>query len=211
MMSTFLLIFVKGLIIGLAIAAPVGPIGVLCIQRSLQEGFKLGFISGLGAATADAIYGMIAVFGLTAISSVLISQQYWIRLIGGLFLIYLSVKLFLPKALNRESQNNTDKSLQHAYSTTVFLTLTNPMTIFSFMAIFAGIGLGSQHNDYWHAIFLVLGIFIGSTLWWLLLSGGVAYILHHRITEKSMKIINWISGGIMFLFGLSALILVFKG
>lgn len=201
-------LFLKGLIIGLAIAAPVGPIGVLCIQRSLRDGFQVGFITGMGAATADGLYGLIAAFGLTALSSLLISQQFWIRLVGGLFLVYLGIKLILSKPKAQQAKNNSEKSLWYSYATTVFLTITNPMTILSFMAIFAGLGLGSQHNDYLHALLLVVGIFIGSLLWWFLLSGGVAYVLHHRIKQESMKIINWISGGILLVFGLWAVKIV---
>lgn len=201
-------LFIKGLIIGLAIAAPVGPIGILCIQRSLRYGFRIGFMTGMGAATADGLYGLVAAFGLTAISTILMSHQFWIRIVGGLFLIYLGIKLFLTKPSKEQTKNNSDHSAWHSYATTIFLTLTNPMTILSFMAIFAGLGLGSQHNDYAGAMLLVFGIFIGSLLWWIFLSGGVAYVLHHRITSASMKIINRISGSILLLFGLWALKIV---
>lgn len=132
----------KGLIIGFAIAAPVGPIGILCIQRSLHNGFKIGLMTGLGAAFADGTYGLIAGFGLTAFSSVLISYQFWIRLLGGLFLVYLGIKLFLMPA-KEKSANNPDKSIWHAFGSTYFLTLTNPATILLFVAVFAGLGLGT--------------------------------------------------------------------
>ena len=200
-----LALFLKGLVIGFAIAAPVGPIGVLCIQRSLHDGFKIGLMTGIGAALADGTYGLIAAFGLTAISSMLVAHQFWIRIIGGLFLLYLGVKIFLTPPRERSAVGNSDRSPWHACATTYFLTITNPMTILSFVAIFAGLGLGSTSVDYTGAVLLVIGITLGSAIWWLLLSGGVAYILHKRVNPFLMKIINWISGSIILIFGLIAL------
>lgn len=199
--------FLKGLIIGFAIAAPVGPIGILCIQRSLHDGFKVGLMTGLGAALADGTYGLIAGFGLTAISSLLVAQQFWVRIIGGVFLLYLGIKILLTPPRNKSASSKSDRSPWHACATTYFLTLTNPMTILSFVAIIAGLGLGSTVTDYTHAILLVIGITLGSAIWWLLLSGGVAYILHKRISPSFMRIINWISGGIILMFGLVAILL----
>lgn len=199
-----LTLFIKGLIIGFAIAAPVGPIGVLCIQRSLHDGFKIGLMTGLGAAFADGSYGLIAGFGLTALSSFLVTQQYWIRLVGGLFLLYLGVKLFLTPPQQR-LEGSEDKSGIHAFGTTYLLTLTNPATILSFIAIFAGLGLNTTSTDYIHAIILVLGITLGSAVWWLLLSCGVAFILHHRLSPAVMRRINKFSGMIILAFAVFAL------
>lgn len=201
-----LVFFIKGLIIGFAIAAPVGPIGVLCIQRSLHDGFKIGFVTGIGAAIADGVYGLIAGFGLTAISSFLVTQQYWIRLIGGLFLLYLGVKPFMAPPGNKSSGKN-DRSPWHAFITTFFLTLTNPATILSFVAVFAGLGLVAESTNYLDALSLVSGITLGSACWWLLLSGGVAYILHHRLSPALLRGINHFSCIIMFVFGLYALLM----
>lgn len=198
-------LFIKGLIIGFAIAAPVGPIGVLCIKHSLHDGFKSGLITGLGAASADGIYGLIAGFGLTAISSLLITHQFWIKLIGGLFLLYLGLKLLLKPYQESAALPNSDKKLLHIYGKTFFLTLTNPMTILSFTAIFAGLGLGSTHSNYTQAILLISGIILGSALWWVMLSSSVALILHHRVNSKILKIINKISGLIILIFGIFAL------
>ena len=202
------LLLLKGLIIGFAIAAPVGPIGILCIQRSLHDGFKIGLMTGMGAALADGTYGLIAGFGLTAISSILVNHQLWIRIIGGLFLIYLGIKTLLTPPRDRSTERNSDKSPWHAFATTYILTLTNPMTILSFVAIFAGLGLGAAETNYINAIFLVVGITLGSAIWWLLLSGGVAYILHKRVTSSSMRIINWMSGSVLIIFGLIALSII---
>lgn len=200
-----LALFFKGLLIGCAIAAPVGPIGILCIQRSLHNGFKVGLMTGLGAALADGTYGLIAGFGLTAISSLLIAHQFWIRLLGGLFLLYLGLKLIFTPPQSSTSTGKSDRSPWHACGTTYLLTLTNPATILSFVAVFAGLGLGTTDPDFSEALILVTGIILGSALWWLLLSGGVAFVLHKRISPAFMKKINWLSGAIILAFGLYAL------
>lgn len=199
-------LLIKGLIIGFAIAAPVGPIGVLCIQRSLHDGFRIGLMTGLGAALADGTYGLIAGFGLTALSSLLVTHQFWIRVVGGLFLLYLGIKLFLT--IPREkSAGNSDKSSWHALFTTYFLTITNPATILSFIAVFAGLGLGTINPSYADAIILILGITVGSAIWWMILSSGVAFILHHRLSATMMQRINRLSGVIIFSFGVFALLM----
>ncbi|OFX32959.1 MAG: lysine transporter LysE, partial [Armatimonadetes bacterium RBG_16_67_12] len=137
----------RGLLIGFSIAAPVGPIGVLCIRRTLAHGRTAGFVSGLGAATADALYGGVAGFGLTAVSGVLVDQQVWLRLVGVAFLIYLGIRTFLARPSDRAAAAAAS-GLISAYGSTLILTLTNPMTILSFAAIFAGLGLGQASVSY---------------------------------------------------------------
>ncbi|HEY9599382.1 MAG TPA: LysE family transporter, partial [Cyanophyceae cyanobacterium] len=161
--------FVKGLIIGFSIAAPVGPIGVLCIYRTLTQGCVSGLVSGLGAATADAIYGSIAGLGLTFLSGVLIHQQRWLQFFGGAFLCYLGIKTWVSLPAQQAAPAK-GKSLIRAYTSTFFLTLTNPMTILSFTAIFAGLGLVSDRSNSISAMVWVAGVFTGSAFWWLLLS-----------------------------------------
>lgn len=199
-------LFLKAIVIGFAISAPVGPIGLLCIQRSLRDGFKIGLITGLGAATADSIYGFIAAFGLTATSSFLAHYQWWIHFLGSLFLLLLGLRLLIKKHHYVHKKNREDNSPWHAYGTTIILTLMNPLTIFSFIAIFAGLRLGTQHRDYLHATLLVSGIFLGSTCWWVFLSSLVAKVLHHRIKQHSMLTIDRISGGMIAAFGVIALL-----
>ena len=194
----------RGLIIGFSIAAPVGPIGVLCIRRTLAEGRASGLVSGLGAATADAIYGCIAGFGLTFISSILISQRAWLCLMGGAFLCYLGLKTFLARPAE-EAASAKGKGLVGAYASTFFLTLTNPMTILSFAAIFAGLGVASASGNYLSAGVLVLGVFIGSALWWLILSGGVG-VFRPKFSPHRLRWVNRISGIIIMVLGLLALL-----
>ncbi len=200
-----LMIFLEGLIIGFAISAPVGPIALLCVQRTLKDGFKVGFASGLGAATADNFYGLVAAFGLTAIYSLLIAFQYWIRIVGGLCLIYFGLKLCCTKFLEKDSKPRHVESLWHAYITTFILTITNPITLLSLIAVFSALGLGGRNMGYFNALFLVLGICTGSTSWWLLLTSGVSFFIKDHISVRAMKILNWISGGVMLAFSIYAL------
>jgi len=199
----------RGLIIGFSIAAPVGPIGVLCIRRTLAEGRLSGFITGLGAATADAIYGAIAAFGLTFISNILIHQQGGIRLIGGVFLCYLGIKTFLASPLPQQNASIKKVTLPSNYASTFFLTLTNPLTILFFTAVFAGLGAGSSKGNFFSAGTLVLGVFFGSTLWWLFLSNA-AGILREKLNVTGLRWVNRISGIVITLFGIVALLSLIK-
>jgi len=178
----------RGIIIGFSIATPVGPIGILCIRRTLAEGRTSGLVSGLGAATADAIYGCIAGFGLTLISDFLISQQVWLRLVGGGFLCFLGLRTFLSKPAEQAALIK-GKGLVGSYASTFFLTITNPMTILSFAAIFAGLGVGGTSVSYVSAALLVLGVFTGSALWWFVLS-GVANVFRAEFSRGKLKWIN---------------------
>ena len=196
-------LFLRGLLIGFSIAAPVGPIGVLVIRRTLAEGRLAGLVTGLGAATADALYGCVAGFGLTFVTSLLVGQQLWVRLIGGLFLCYLGARSFMAAPAERAA-SAAGTSLLGAYGATLLLTLTNPATILSFVAVFAGLGLAASSGDYSAASLLVLGVFAGSALWWLLLTGGVG-LLRLRLTPGALRWINRVSGAILVLFGVLAL------
>lgn len=199
--------FVRGLIIGLSVAATVGPMSVLCIQRTLARGYLYGLISGLGVATADGMYGAIAGFGLTAIVSFLISLQVWIRLIGGLFLIYLGLRGMLSRPAERAAVVAKANNFLGAYASTFLLTLTNPLTILSFAAIFAGVGVGvgGASNGYLAATLVVVGVFLGSTLWWCFLTGGMS-LLRGKFTARWLLWIHRISGGIIALLGVVAMV-----
>lgn len=196
MPSNFL---IKGFAIGFAIAAPVGPIGVLCIRRSLAGGRWLGLATGLGAATADASYGAIAGFGLTAISAFLVNQRLWLNLIGGIFLCFLGVQTFLSKPAKASSDIEV-VPLVPAYVSTLLLTLTNPMTILSFIAVFAGLGLATAAN-YFAASLLVIGVFAGSAFWWTILSTAVGGF-RSRVSDLWMQIVNRLSGCLILGFGI---------
>ncbi len=200
--------FMKGAIIGLSIAVPVGPIGILCIRRTLVQGRLIGFLSGLGAATADAFYGAVAGFGLTFLSNLLVGQQTGLRLIGGGFLCFIGVRTFLSKPAEQGAsvEGNTRWG---AYVSTFILTLTNPVTILFFAAVFAGLGVGDGSKHYFSAGILVLGVFIGSASWWLFLSGFTGW-LRGMFNFKRMQWLNRISGLMIIGFGLAAFLSLFK-
>jgi threonine/homoserine/homoserine lactone efflux protein len=195
----------KGTVLGFSIAAPVGPIGLLCIRRTLAQGTLAGFTSGLGAAAADLAYGFVAAFGLTAVSGLLVSHSTWIRIIGGLFLCYLGVSTFRSTPAT-DAPDAPRRNLFLSFGSTFLLTLTNPMTILSFLAMFAGLGLASSAaSNYRDGACLVAGVFLGSALWWLLLS-GITGMVRHRFTSGAMRWVNRLSGLLIFSFGLAALL-----
>jgi threonine/homoserine/homoserine lactone efflux protein len=217
-------LFLRGFILGFSIAAPVGPIGVLCIRRTLAGGRLSGFLSGLGAATADAFYGAVAAFGLTAVSNLLVAQQVWLRLLGGGFLFYLGARTFFARTVEKPpvAENisaarlpvcgrDGKNSLLGDYLSTFGLTLTNPLTILSFAAVFAGLGLGSTGTgSALSAVLMVAGVFLGSAAWWLALSSGVG-LLRARFTAREagdgfMVWVNRLSGGVIIIFGLLAIV-----
>jgi threonine/homoserine/homoserine lactone efflux protein len=196
--------FLKGLVIGFSIAAPVGPIGILCIRLALTQGQLTAIVAGLGAATADALYGGLAGFGLVVVSNVLADQQVWLHFIGALFLCYLGVTTFLAKPAEK-TDLTTRGGLIFVYGSTLFLTITNPITIISFAAVFAGLGLGEAAAGGTHtpAAALVGGIFLGSAVWWLLL-GSVVGMFKKMVDVHVLRWINRISGAILMGFGLLA-------
>jgi threonine/homoserine/homoserine lactone efflux protein len=191
------------MIIGISTAAPVGPIGVLCIRRTLGKGRSVGFASGLGAAAGDPMYGCIAGLGLTFVSGFLVDQQGWIRLAGGLFLCYLGIGSSFAEPAERAEPDEGSR-LVGAHGSTFLLTLTNPMTILSFAAVQAGLGLLEAGRDYLAAMLVVFGVFVGSLLWWFALS-GVASLFRERFDVRAFSWVNRISGVIIAAFGLTAL------
>jgi threonine/homoserine/homoserine lactone efflux protein len=201
MSASFLL---KGMVIGFSIAAPVGPIGVLCIRRTLHDGRIAGLVSGLGAATADALYGCIAGFGLTWVSTVLIGQREVLGLAGGLFLLFLGVRTFLARPAETAADHE-GPGLLNAYGSTLVLTLTNPLTILSFTGVFAGLGLAATDGAPGSALWLILGVFVGSTLWWCALSAGVG-LVRERLQGGALLWVNRLSGSVIAGFGINQLV-----
>ena len=197
--SSSLGLIIKGLVLGFSIAAPVGPIGVLCIRRTLANGFRSGLVSGLGAATADAIYGTIAAAGLTLVADFLVRQQLWLGLLGGGLLVYLGIKtLWTPpqpdgNVLGKDSAGGN-------YFSTLLLTLSNPMTIFMFAAIFGGMSVQTGTVYRFNAFLLVLGVFSGSALWWLSLSAAVS-LLREKVNARLMVWVNRLAGAVITGFG----------
>jgi threonine/homoserine/homoserine lactone efflux protein len=195
-------ILLKGIFIGFAMAVPVGPIGIMCIRKTLTEGRLRGLIIGLGAATADLLYGCAAAFGLTAVSNILASQQFWIRLVGGTLLLFLGVRTFRAQPADPKLRIHST-GMVASYLYTVFLTLTNPLTIFAFIAVFATLGLVNGLN-YFSASVLVAGVFIGSCLWFLLLSSGVR-LFREKLNHDGLRWVNRIAGILIIVSGVIAI------
>ena len=197
-------IFLQSIFIGLTLAAPVGPIGVLTIRRTLAYGRWTGFVSGLGTATADAVYGFIGTLGITALSGLLIRNQSILAIGGGLFLCYLGVQTLRASPTTHAAQARTMGGLLGIYLSAFLLTLTNPMTILAFGAILASLMPHSATSGTNTAIMVVLGVFIGSTLWWFLLSTFAA-LFRHRLNTHAQWI-NRISGVVIIIFGVLSLV-----
>lgn len=195
----------KGIAIGLSISAPVGPMGLLCIRRTLAAGRTCGIVSGLGVATADGFYSSVAAFGLAAVSNVLLSWRIPLRLAGGMVLCALGVRIFLEKtAVERREPDTSAARLLTAYSSMLVLALSNPIGIVFFTAVFAGWGLADTGGDYAGALLLVGGVFLGSLLWWITLSTGV-HFLGGRLSPAVLRNINRLSGFLITVFGMLVL------
>jgi threonine/homoserine/homoserine lactone efflux protein len=189
----------RGLAVGLIIAAPVGPVNVLCIQRTIQKGWKSGVLSGFGSAVADTLYGAIAAFGITLVIQFLIREEFWIRTIGGILLMGIGIVYYCkpPRPLEAGRENSSAHS---DFISTLLLTLTNPTTVLSFLAVLATLGLGRQ-RPLWETSFLVGGIFCGSMAWWIILASGVN-LLRSRINDRGMRWMNRVAGIAIGGFGL---------
>lgn len=197
----------NGLLLGFSIAAPVGPIGILCLRKTLTQGRSFGFVAGLGAASADAIYGSAAALGLTIISQFLIKYASWVQLVGALFLLFLAYRTFSSPVMHTEDSDISRTDYLRTFVTTFFLTLTNPLTILSFIGIFAGMNLASGSVS---SVYLIVGVFLGSAAWWLLLSTVVG-LLRKMIGSKTMKFINLFSSLILLSFGIYSMYSAYEG
>ncbi|MFD2169592.1 LysE family translocator [Tumebacillus lipolyticus] len=200
-----MIFFLKGVLIGFSVAAPVGAIGLLCIQRTLVQSRLSGFLTGLGAAFANAIYGVIAgIFGAGLITQFLVSQERLVHLISGVFLIYMGVKMIRSVPPDREV-DPTSKGLLANFLSSFFLLITNPSTILFFLAVFGTVGVPTASNQVFGASVTICGIFMGSVLWWLTLV-TVTHLLKNRINRKVLSAINKIAGLIIVGFGVTSCI-----
>jgi putative LysE/RhtB family amino acid efflux pump len=195
-------LFARMFVIGIVVAAPVGAMGVLCIQRVLAHGWRAGMATGAGIATADAGYAALAAFGVTAVSQWMVDYQAPFRIVGGLGLIWLGWRAIRTPPAHTAAVAIDSPRLGVLYSSAVGLTLTNPMTIMAFAAIFAGAGLVAQAGA-GSALVVTLGVAIGSLSWWLALSTGV-WAVRHAVSDRAMVIVNRISGGVLVAFGILA-------
>ena len=198
-------LFLKGFVIGMIIAVPVGPIGLLCVNRTLSRGPLYGLVSGLGVATADAVSGGVVALGLTFVSSFLIAKMIWLRLIGGIFLCYLGFKIFATEPKPQSMIDKENKNLLAAYASTFLLTFSNPLTLLSFVAIYAGGGVEDLSAHRLLASVLTVGIFCGSASWWVVLSGGMP-VVRVMFTHDGLRWVHRVSGAIIAGFGVIILL-----
>ncbi len=200
------MLFLKGLIMGVIIALPFGPVGLLCLQRSIYGGVLVGLLSGVGAALADAFYGGMAAFGVRFLSNYLTSHHFILQTVGGIFLLIMGVKMYLDTSAPKPVQASYHK-LAGALASIFALALTNPMTVVAFLAIFAGFGLGAADKSTPHGLAVVGGVFTGSMVWWVLIALGGNH-LRDRITHR-MRALKKASGVVISLFGVWAIVEAF--
>jgi threonine/homoserine/homoserine lactone efflux protein len=195
----YLTLLEKGFGIGLLVAAIVGPIAILCIRSTLTHGQAIGLAIGLGASLADALFGLVAALGLSFVADFMIGHQYLLRFLGGSFLLYLGIKTFFEEPAQQAAVIHS-KGLLSTTASTFLLTLSNPVTIFSFTAIFAASHIDTESINRLHISLLVGGIFIGSMVWWGVLT-SILKIFHARMNKHTLTLINKCSGGILAGFG----------
>ena len=201
---------IQGIAVGIAVSAPIGPVGILCIQKTINKGRNYGLASGLGATLADTFYAIVAGFGLTMISNFLIDQQFYMRVFGGGLLILMGIKMFMTNTVKqvRSQQNGKNKSLLGDFVSVFLLTVSNPLTIIAFGAIFAGMGFVAEESGFFSVLYLVLGVFLGAGLWW----GGLVmlvYIFRHKFRLKRLYWINKLGGVGVVIFGIAAIVSMF--
>lgn len=195
----------KGVIAGFVIAAPVGPVGILVAQRTLAKGMLAGLIAGGGAAIADTIFGAIAAFGITFVAAMLMEVEQWLRLGGGILLLLLGVLTLIKKVKTEDAPKVSFSRSLGDFATTFSLTITNPATIASLVVVFPALGAIVPEGDLPRAWTLILGVFAGSTLWWMILS-TLTSLFRTKLNESRMQLINRISGMVIIFFGILVLL-----
>jgi threonine/homoserine/homoserine lactone efflux protein len=197
-------LLIRGIIVGLMIAIPVGPVNILCIHRTLEAGWKSGVISGLGAAAADMLYGGVAGFSITLVVQFVVREQFWIRFFGGILLIVIGIFYFFKRPAPLNAQTEGRGSAYSDMRSTFLLTMTNPTTVLSFLAILAALGMGNQ-RQWWLTVFLVVGIFCGSMAWWIVLS-SIVNQFRGRFNDRLLLLMNRFAGLAIGGFGVAAFV-----
>ncbi len=198
-----LLFFLKGVAAGFVIAAPVGPVGVLCVRRTLARGVGAGYATGLGAAIADTFYGIIAAYGLTFITGLLLDNQFWFRLIGGGVLCVLAVKTFLIGPAERRT--SASETMAGDFLSALVITGTNPVTLVAFGMVFAAIGVVAAGEELKWVEALIFGVFVGSSLWWSTLT-GISSIFRAALGDGGLRGVNRVSSAVILISGIVVLI-----
>ncbi len=189
-----------GIVIGLIMAAPVGPVNIICIRRSITKGPLNGYIVGQGAAIADALFGAVAAFGLTGLTQVINNYNGLVQIVGAIALTIIGIKLWMSHPHVDDVEDTFQDRIKAAIGT-FFLTMTNPLTVLGFIAIFVGLGLGDMGDSFTNASLISLGILIGSSLWWGVISYGSAR-LFRSLSDHHLENINKVSAIILFIFAI---------
>jgi threonine/homoserine/homoserine lactone efflux protein len=192
--------FLKGLIVGFSLPIPIGPVGILCIRRTLATGKLHGFLTGLSAAVSDMTYSIIAAFGITLVSDFISEHQQWIRLVGGAVLLMLGYRTFRSNSV-KEASTKPVIGPALVFFSTFLVTFTNPMALFAYAAAFATIGTENLARDRQAAALLVAGVFLGSLSWFSLLT-SLSRIFKERITVQGLALVNKVAGVLFMLFGM---------
>jgi threonine/homoserine/homoserine lactone efflux protein len=198
-------VLLRGFAIGLAVAIPVGPMALLCMRRTLERGFPIGFATGLGAAVADLFFSAIAAFGFAAVQTLLLEYRIALSLVGGFFLVALAARTALRQTVAVPEVNTNTAGALSAFVSGFVLTATNPLTVLGFVAIFAGFGVGSSLTDSARALSLVLGVLAGSAVWWLALTTVIARI-RHLFSSRTLHRLNLAAAALLAAFGAYELI-----
>ncbi|MEQ9520032.1 MAG: LysE family transporter [Parvibaculum sp.] len=203
----FLSLVVSGLVVGIAVAAPIGPVNLICIRRALRFGMANGVASGAGAAVGDGVFAIIAAFGVTAAIAFVQTYSLWLQLVGGFFLLGLGVRTWFDHpSLSTKLPEGSFGALMPVMVSTFALTITNPATMLGFLAIFGGIAdFAIGEEDYLRATILVVSVIAGSAIWWVIIC-SVAARFRERMTDKALSVLNQVSAGIIFLFGVAVLV-----
>ena len=203
------IIIIKGIIAGIAVSAPLGPIGVMCIQKTINKGFRSGLATGFGAIVADVFFAFVAGFGVTLIQNFLNEYQVIIRISGSIVLLIFGIKLFRSKPVSHsDSEKPKNRRYFADFLTTFFIAATNPITVLGFGVAFATLGVTAGNSDNIHVLILIASVFVGAVIWWLLLS-GITWLFRKRIKPRSLIIINKVAGSVVLIFAIYIAISVF--
>jgi len=200
--------FIKGIIVGIIITAPIGPVGALVVQRTINRGGMAGVLSGLGASVGDALYAIVVAFSLTFVSEFLISHEVWVHIIGGIILLVFGIRVYISKPRSLDSRKN-GRSHFGNFGSALLLTLSNPMVILSILALFAILGIAEPADYYRTAAVLVAGIFVGCFILWTALCYFISN-LRGRLSEKNLVLINKITGIIILVCSAYAFLSLIK-
>ncbi|MDD2563190.1 MAG: LysE family transporter [Salinivirgaceae bacterium] len=205
-------VLVKGIVIGFAVSAPMGPIGVLCVQKTINKGRRIGFLSGLGAATADSVYAIIAAFGLGYTQRLFTEHQLVLQVGGVIVLLFLGFRIFFTNPVSQIRKQATRKypGIFEDFVSVFFLTLSNPLTIIFFGASIAALGIFDADHTLIPQLAIVAGVFLGAALWWFIIT-GVVNLFRHKFRLKQLWWMNKLSGGIIILLTILAAIGLYSG